>query len=164
MQATTTTFFDPEDPLSYAKTIQQFNLQIKQAHLPLDAYDPLLDEEDPHQIIEKYRDPMSRMCIALSKWYFAESNIIEPETPYEMRQCEVISYMDQEELYYVRWLCNGAYKKVVRFNLVFVREDQEAFLRRMAEAERMRGEAELMMKYYFMIDKTKTAKFDLKDN
>jgi hypothetical protein len=55
-----------------------------------------------------------------------------------MRQCEVIKYIDKEELYYVRWLCNGSFKKVVRFNLIFMKEDQDSFLRRLAEAERMR--------------------------
>ncbi len=124
----------------------------------------MLDEENPNEIIERYRDPASMMSIALSKWYLAASNIIEPETPYEMRKCEVIRYLDKDELYEVRWLCNGSYKKVSRFNLVFVMEDQEAFMRRMTEAERLRSEAELMMRYYLMIEKTSTPKYDIKDN
>ena len=79
--------------------------------------------------------------MGLSKWFFSGKGYNEDQNAsgYEMRQCEVARYIDSEELYEVRWLCNGQYKKVVRFNLVFVREDQEAFLRRMAEAERMRA-------------------------
>jgi hypothetical protein len=28
----------------------------KKRYLPIDAYDPLLDEENPHDLIERYRD------------------------------------------------------------------------------------------------------------
>jgi hypothetical protein len=73
---------------------------------------------------------------------------MEPDfCSFEMRQCEVVKYLDNEELYEIRWLCNGSYKKVVRFNLIFMNEDRDAFLRRHAEAEKLREQAELIMKY-----------------
>ena len=78
------------------------------------------------------------MTLALSKWFFSAVNIIEAgegDGRFEMRQCHVLQYLTDEELYEIRWLCNGQFKKVSRFNLVFLKEDQERFLRRLTEAE-----------------------------
>jgi hypothetical protein len=138
---------------------------VRRTFLPIDAYDPLLDEENPHALINSYRDPATGLTLGLSKWFFSGPSFDSEQNAlgYEMRKCEVVRYIDSEELYEMRWLCNGQYKKVVRFNLVFVREDQEAFLRRMSEAERMRAQADLMMKYLFLIEKTKVPKFELRD-
>ena len=144
--------------LSEAEVNQSKNLDRvshRKNYLPIDAYDPLLDEENPHQLIQQYRDKDTGLTLGLSKWFFSQANILPQyeisdnlvDNRFEMRQCEVIRYIDKEELYEVRWLCNGSFKKVVRFNLIFVKEDQEAFLRRHAEAERMREQAELIMKY-----------------
>jgi hypothetical protein len=66
------------------------------------------------------------MTFALSKWFFSQGNIVEtgePDNHFEMRKCEVIRYIDKEELYEIRWLCNGSFKKVIRFNLLFLEED-----------------------------------------
>lgn len=55
-------------------------LNKKKRYLPIDVYDPLLDEEDPVKIIEEYRDPASGMTLAWSKWFFSAANI---ETTYD---------------------------------------------------------------------------------
>jgi hypothetical protein len=106
--------------------INSQKINSKKRYLPIDAYDPLLDEEDSDKIIEDYRDPETGYTLAQSKWFFSAANIIdtgEKDNHFEMRQCQVIRYIKSEELYEVRWLCNGAVKKVSRFNLIFLRED-----------------------------------------
>ena len=80
--------------------------------MPIDAYDPLIDTEDPIEIIEEYRDPMTHRTLAKSKWFFANGES-------EFKECEVIRYLPDEELYEVMWLSNASTKKVSRFNLVF---------------------------------------------
>lgn len=39
--------------------------------LPIDAYDPLIDSEDPYKIILDYRDPESGLTFAKSRWFYA---------------------------------------------------------------------------------------------
>ncbi len=73
-------------------------------------------------------------------------------------------YIYQEELFEVKWLSNDTVKKESRFNLIFEREDEDAFNRRIEEAKRHREEAELIMKYYYMIQSTKIPKFELSDD
>lgn len=51
----------------------------------------------------------------------------------------------------MRWLCNNSVKKVSRFNLLFDREDPKVFEKRIEEAKVYREDAELIMKYYYMI-------------
>lgn len=104
----------------------------------------MIDTEDPIRIIEDYRDPESGMTLAKSKWFYSNG-----ESDYQ--GCEVLRYLPTEELYEIRWLSNNTVKKVSRFNLIFLREDEEAFNRRVEEAKRYREDAELIMKYYYMI-------------
>lgn len=125
--------------------------------LPIDAYDPLIDTEDPVQIIHDYRDHLTRKTFAKSRWFYANGES-------ELKQCEVLRYLQEEELYEVKWLSNDTTKKVSRFNLIFLNEDEEAFKRRIEEARRHRQDAELIMKYYYMIDNTKTPKFEISDD
>ncbi len=82
---------------------------MKKTFLPIDAYDPMLDEEDPHSLIKAYRDPATGLTLGLSKWFFSGAGYDMEQTAagYEMRQCEVVRYLDSEELYEIRWLCNG---------------------------------------------------------
>lgn len=58
----------------------------KKKFLPIDAYDPLIDTEDPIKIIEDYRDPYSHRTLAKSKWFYANGE-------YEYKECEVIRYL-----------------------------------------------------------------------
>lgn len=81
-----------------------------------------------------------------------------------MRDCEVLGYDDKEELYDIKWLGNDQTKKVSRFNLIFNRENHEIFRKRIEEAKRHREDAELIMKYYYMIQHTKTAKYEMSDD
>lgn len=96
-----------EEP-DISKLLEDFN-KVKKTFLPIDAYDPMLDEEDPHDLIRKYKDPATGLTLGLSKWFFsgqgydADQNV----SGYEMRQVEVVRYLDSEEMYEVRWLCNG---------------------------------------------------------
>ncbi len=65
-------------------------INSKKRYLPIDAYDPLLDEEDPNQLIENYKDPETGCTLAKSKWFLAASHIVETgekDNHYEMRQC-----------------------------------------------------------------------------
>lgn len=104
----------------------------------------MIDTEDPHGIILDYQDPASGLTLAQSKWFFANAE-------FEFKKCEVLRYLSQEELYEVRWLCNNSVKKVSRFNLLFDREDPKVFEKRIEEAKVYREDAELIMKYYYMI-------------
>lgn len=117
----------------------------------MDAYDPLLDEEDPEELIERHRDHATGITLGLSKWFYSQ-NI---NTDFEMRQCEVLRYLKKEELFEIRWLCNGSTKRVSRFNLLFQKEDHASYYRRLQEAESLREQAELIMKYFHLIQKTK---------
>jgi hypothetical protein len=80
----------------------------------------MIDTEDPVGIIEDYRDPVTGRTLARSKWFFANGES-------EYKECEVIRYLQDEELYEIKWLYNGTIKKVSRFNLLFLREDEEVF-------------------------------------
>jgi hypothetical protein len=60
---------------------------LNKKFLPIDAYDPLIDTEDPQEIIERYRDPVTGQTLARSKWFFATGES-------EMKECEVISYLE----------------------------------------------------------------------
>ncbi len=43
-------------------------------------------------------------------------------------------------------------------------EDEDAFKRRIEEAKRHREDAELIMKYYYMIENTKIPRFEMNDD
>jgi hypothetical protein len=58
---------------------------MRKNYLPLEAYDPWLDqEEDPSTLIGKYRDPETGFTLALSKWFFSSAS---EEASFEIRQC-----------------------------------------------------------------------------
>ena len=65
--------------------------------LGLELFDPNLDDEDPKDIIETYREPVKMRCYAMSKWNFTDN------TPSEMRRCEVLEYISDQELYVIKW-------------------------------------------------------------
>ena len=65
--------------------------------LPIDAYDPLIDTENPHQVISDYADPETGLTFAKSKWFYANGES-------EFKMCQVLRYLDIEELYEVMWL------------------------------------------------------------
>lgn len=92
--------------------------EMKKKYLPIDAYDPYLDEEDLKTLIELYRDPDTGMTLGHSKWFFS-TVLNEEQSNFELRQCQVLSYLEKEELFEIRWLCNGITKKASRFNLMF---------------------------------------------
>lgn len=117
---------------------------LNKKFLPIDAYDPMIDTEDPIAIIDEYRDPVSGKTLAKSKWFFANGDS-------EMRDCEVLRYLPKEEFYEIKWLVNDGIKKVSRFNLIFEREDEELFHKRIEEAKHHREYAELIMKYYYLV-------------
>lgn len=116
----------------------------KKKFLPIDAYDPLMDIEDPIEAIDIYKDHSAGKTLAKSKWFF-------PNGDSEMRECEVLRYLSEEELYEIKWLINGTIKKVSRFNLIFDLEDEQKFHERVEEAKYHREQAELIMKYYYMV-------------
>ena len=102
-------------------------------------------------------DPSTGLTLAKSKWFFANGE-------FDMRVCSVLRYLRDEELYEIKWLENEIVKKVSRFNLIFLREDEAAFQRRIDEARRHREDAELIMKYYYMIYNTKIPKYEMSDD
>lgn len=116
-----------------------------------------MDIEDPVGIIRDYRDKATGKTMAKSKWFF-------PNGDFEFRECEVLRYIEDEELYEVRWPNNKTTKKVSRFNLIFAMEDEPAFLKRIEEAKFYREDAELIMKYVYMVANQKTPKFELSDD
>jgi hypothetical protein len=57
--------------------------------LPIEIYDPMIDLEDPHQVLNDYKDSQGKV-MGTSKWFF-------PNGEFEMRECEVIGYDDINE-------------------------------------------------------------------
>lgn len=84
------------------------------------------------------------MVLAKSKWFFGNGDS-------EMRGCEVLRYLSEEELYEIKWIKNDTVKKVSRFNLIFDLEDHEIYKKRIEEASHHREYAEIIMKYYYLV-------------
>jgi len=103
-----------------------------------------------------YRDSETGKTMAKSKWFYANGE-------YELRDCEVLSYLEAEEQYEVKWAVNDGTKRVSRFNLIFDKEDEVEFQKRIEEAKSHRDYAEKIMRYNYMIDNTKTPHFELSD-
>jgi hypothetical protein len=100
--------------------------------LPVEAFDPLLDSEDPIHLLEQYRDPATGLTMALSKWNY-------PNGEAELRKCIVNNYIKKSDLYEIIWVQNTNIKKrVSRFNLIFDLEDKALFEQRLNEAHKMR--------------------------
>jgi len=61
----------------------------------------------------EYRDLLTNKTYAKSRWFYANGES-------EFKQCEVVRYLPDEELYEIKWLSNESTKKVSRFNLIFL--------------------------------------------
>ena len=81
-----------------------------------------------------------------------------------MRSCQVLRYLSDDELYEIKWDLNGQVKKVSRFNLKFDREDETEYFKRIEEAKFHREQAELIMKYYYLIQNTKIPRYEMSDD
>ena len=125
--------------------------------LPVDSYDPFIDSEDPLSMIESNRDPRTDKCYGKSKWFFANGE-------YEMRACEVLGYDESTERFLIKWVGKDNQKQVSRLNLIFRNESEEDFKRRIEEAQVHRANAELIMKYNYLIEKTEIRPIELSDN
>ena len=58
--------------------------------LPIDAYDPCIDTEDPTTLVKKFCDESTGLTLARSKWFFGNGE-------FEMRDCIVLAYLPLEE-------------------------------------------------------------------
>jgi len=106
----------------------------------------------PEDVIRQYEDIESGETIGLSKWNF-------PSGEAELRECVVDGYIKNQDLYEIRWCHNRQIKKKVsRFNLIFKLEDQEEYERRIFLAHKFRQDAEILMRYHYMIDNTQIPK------
>ena len=120
--------------------------------LPIEAFDPMLDIEKPLELIKFYADPATGKTIGLSKWNF-------PNGDAELRECFVDKYITKTDLFEIRWCHNiEITKKVSRFNLIFKAEDKDEYERRIFLAHKFRSEAEVLMRYNYMIDNTPIAR------
>ena len=115
--------------------------------LPLETYDPCIDTESPHSLINSLKDQYGR-AKAFSRWFFADGS-------YEWRECEILRYNDSLERYEIKWL-NKRQKKVSRLNLRLPYEDENHFERRLELARKYRDRAESIMKYRFQIQQIQT--------
>ena len=107
----------------------------------------------PENVIEQYKDQATGVTIGLSKWNF-------PSGQAELRECFVEGFIKNEDLYNISWCHNREIKKKVsRFNLIFKLEDNENYERRIFMAHKFRSEAEVLMRYHYMIENTKIPKF-----
>ena len=88
------------------------------------------------------------MIRASSKWQF-------PNGTHEMRDAVVKDYDIENEQYVIEWP-NGTSKRVSRFNICFKNEDPVALKFRIAEATRLREQAEYFLKYRLLIDTVDT--------
>ena len=71
----------------------------------------------------------------------------------------VDGFIKNKDLYEVTWCHNPEIrKKVSRFNLIFKLEDKDEYERRIFLAHKFRSEAELLMRYHYMIESTKIPK------
>jgi hypothetical protein len=112
--------------------------------LPIDAYDPCIDTENPNTLVKLYCDESTGLTLAKSKWFFGNGE-------HEQKNCIVNKYIPEEELFEIQWQGNHQTKKVSRFNLVFAKEDQSELQKRIDEAKVHRASGELIMKYNYMI-------------
>ena len=65
--------------------------------LPVEAFDPLLDDEEPLSLIDRYRDPATGITIGYSKWNY-------PNGEAELRKCIVDTYIKKTDLYEIIWV------------------------------------------------------------
>ena len=73
--------------------------QSNRMFLPVEAFDPLLDVEEPFETIDRFRNPATGMTIGFSKWNY-------PNGDAELRKCIVESYIKERDLYEIIWLHN----------------------------------------------------------
>lgn len=71
-----------------------------------------------------------------------------------MKPCEVLEHLPEGGLFRIRWRHNQQRKTVSRLNLVFDREDKALLEQRIQKARELRGQAEVITKYHYTIDKT----------
>jgi hypothetical protein len=83
----------------------------------LEVYDPCYGSENYAELILKYNDPSTGKTLAKSRWNSADDNT------QHMKECEVIKFLPQEDLFTIEWLHNKKRKKVARFNLQFLKEN-----------------------------------------
>lgn len=103
-------------------------------------------------MILQYEDAETGETIGLTKWNF-------PSGKAELRECIVDGFIKTEDLYEIRWSHNrDIKKKVSRFNLIFKLEDKGEYERRIFLAHQFRSEAEILMRYHYMIDNTQIPK------
>ena len=100
-------------------------------------------------MIRRYEDPATGKTIGLSKWNF-------PNGDAELRECFVNCYINKLDLYEIKW-CHSREiaKKVSRFNLIFKLEDKDEYERRIFLAHKYRSDAEVLMRYHYLIDNTR---------
>lgn len=63
-------------------------VEDRKKFLPIEAFDPMLDVENPARIIEDYRDESTGLTLAVSKWNY-------PNGDAELRQCIVQQYIKE---------------------------------------------------------------------
>jgi hypothetical protein len=77
-----------KSPLRVGKKleIEEEAPEAKRMFLPIEAFDPLLDVEDPLKILDDYKDGVDDLTYALSKWNF-------PNGDADLRRCIVSQYL-----------------------------------------------------------------------
>ena len=122
--------------------------QYEPKFLPLEIYDPLDDPQTPHTFIKTMQGD-SKEVTGQSKWFYGDGD-------YQWRDVTVVSYDKTDDRYVIRWDFSGKTKKVSRLNLRFTNEDISIHKRRRREATGIRDEAELIMRFHYIVDNMKS--------
>ena len=146
-------------PAQYSKLVfNPQNLKVKtdplrkekkEPHfLPLEIYDPFIDQEDIPALLKKYADPDGNLY-GESRWFF-------PNGKSSFRKCQIMGYDTQEERLLIKWDLSGIEKKSSRLNVIFNGEDKAKFMHRIQESIKYRNMAENIIKYNSLIDHIQT--------
>jgi hypothetical protein len=88
----------------------------------------------------------------MSKWNY-------PNGEAELRECIVENYINNDDAFLITWVHNRKLqKRVNRFNLIFAMEDKAMFQHRIESANENRLQAEVLIKYHYMLDKVRLTK------
>ena len=114
--------------------------------LPLEMYNPHADENSPQEFIEAIRKKHGE-AVAYSKWFY-------PNGTYEWKKCRILGFDSRIDRFSIQWE-NGTKKHASRINIRLLEESEQIFDDRLNSAGLLRDQAEVIMKYIFLIQSMK---------
>lgn len=134
---------DPAEGFSVTLPLDQFieeytmnPEQHKTINLPLARFDPISDPYTPRTFLNKLENELGNTN-AHSKWFFNDGT-------YMWKECRILGYDEEKQMFRILWP-NGKEKLVSRINLMVPYDRESAFENRIAHAERLRDNAEMVL-------------------